>query len=335
MKKLSTFLFLVAAFVACRQESNTGEQAQLEQAPSLSLVTEDQAEWQFQDLRLYPILASDTYLSDNAAAGELKTLAEAIETYGFRISEKKPFGRFEDSGAVNNLTVQNKTGDAVFLMSGDIVRGGRQDRVVGEDQIIAARSLKDIPVFCVEQGRWQFEGETENEEDVATRQDQVFAFSGYYHVAAGDIRNTLATSKNQQEVWDKVSRITSHYAIDSHTGAYASLESSEDFTRERDAYVRFFADKFTDMENMVGILAVSGKQIIATDIFGHPDLLQRQLPSLLHSYATDAVTLGEAVAVSDRQLQKQIDRTNKAVQTASLTRYKGAITHHFVKAPGE
>lgn len=335
MKKSALFILLSIAFVACRQEVNPDQQTLSSEKPALSLVTEDHPEWQYDHLRLYPILASEEYVNDNAAAGELKTLAEAIETYGFRISEKKPYGRFEDAGAVNNLTVQNKTGDPVLLMSGDVVRGGRQDRVVGEDQIIAARSLQDIPVFCVEQGRWRYEGETENEENIAAKQDKVFAFSGYYHVAAGDIRHTLATSKNQQEVWNNVSQLTSEYALDNHTGAYASLENSADFTQKRDAYLRFFTGKFADLENLVGVMAVSGDRIIATDVFGHPDLLQRQLGSLLHSYATDAVIQGKAVNVSTEYLQHQIDRTNMALQDTKLPRYKGAITHYFVKTPEE
>lgn len=331
MKKLPLLMLFLFLLFACRQEV-TDQRSQLAEAPALSLMTTAQPEWQFDNLHLYPIVASGNFIRENAAAGELKTLSEAINTYGFRISEKKPYGRFEDAGAVNNLTVQNKTSYPVFLMGGDIVRGGRQDRVVGEDQIIAARSLKDIPVFCVEQGRWQFQGEVESEDDIAVKQDKVFAFSGYYHVAAGDIRNTLATSKNQREVWDKVSRLTSQYTVDHHTGAYASLEGSEDFTQKRDTYLRFFEGKFSDIDNMVGLMAVSGDRIIGTDIFGNPDLFRRQMTSLLHSYATDAVIDGSAVTVTEDQLQLQLKRANKELHSDSNNRYKGAVTHYFVKA---
>lgn len=332
MKKLPVLALLLTVFFACRQEV-AEQQSQFAKEPAaLSLMTTESAEWQFEDLRLYPILASEEFIEANTAVSELKTLAEVIDTYGFRISEKKPYGRFEDAGAVNNLTVQNKTGDPVFLMGGDIVRGGRQDRVVGEDQIIAARSLQDIPVFCVEQGRWQFQGDIEPQDDIAAKQDKVFAFSGYYHVAAGDIRNTLASSKDQQEVWEKVGNLTSRYPQENNSSAYASLESSEDFTRQRDAYLRFFEGKFSDLQDMVGIMAVSGDRIIGTDVFGHPDLFRRQLTALLHSYATDAVIQGSPVSVTEKQLQLQLQQANKALNATATPRYKGAVTHYFVKA---
>lgn len=331
MKKLPLFLLLLSGFIACRQEADPTRQSHSEGEPALSLMTEDKPEWHYDHLRLYPIVATADFMQENEAAASLKTLAEVIDDYGFRISEKKPYGRFNDSGAVNNLTVQNKTEDAVFLMGGDIVRGGRQDRVVGEDQIIAARSLRDIPVFCVEQGRWQFAGEAEPENDVAARQDKVFAFSGYYNVASGDIRHTLETSKNQGEVWEKVSRLTGSYQVDSSTGAYASLESSEDFTQKRDAYLHFFSDKFSDLSGMVGIIAVSGDEIIGTDVFGHPDLFQRQLNALLHSYATDATINGSTVQIPGSKLEQQMKKVNGELQNDKLKRYQGAVTHYFVK----
>lgn len=332
MKKLPLLVLLLTVFFACRREV-AEQHSQLANEPAaLSLITTESEKWQFEDLRLYPILASEGFIEGNTALRELKTLAEVIDTYGFRISEKKPFGRFEDAGAVNNLTVQNKTGDPVFLMGGDIVRGGRQDRVVGEDQIIAARSLQDIPVFCIEQGRWQFQGNIEPQDDIAAKQDKVFAFSGYYHVAAGDIRNTLASSKDQQEVWEKVGNLTSRYPQENHSSAYASLESSEDFTRQRDAYLRFFEGKFSELKDMVGIMAVSGDRIIGTDVFGHPDLFQRQLTALLHSYATDAVIQGSPVSVTEKQLQLQLQQANKALNATATPRYKGTVTHYFVKA---
>lgn len=330
MKKLPLLLFLLVGFMACRQENPADQRSQLPQ--SLSIHSGDQPEWEYKNLKLFPILATEEFIRENTAAAELKTMTEAIDTYGFRISEKKPYGRFEDSGAVNRLTVQNKTDDPVFLMSGDIVQGGRQDRVVGEDQIIAARSLQDIPVFCVEQGRWRFEGEAENDENIPAKQGKVFAFSGYYHVAAGDIRQTLAQSKDQQEVWEQVNRITSQYELDNQTGAYDSLEDSEDFTEMRNAYLRFFEGKFNDIDNMVGIMAVSGKRIIGTDVFGHPDLFHRQLNALLHSYATDAVLLDDPPAISDKQLLQQEKHLNQAMNEDHLSRYKGALVHYFVPA---
>lgn len=335
MKKAMLFVLFLTGLLACRQQVNIDQNAPLTQATPLSLLENNQPAWQYEHLRLYPILAEADFIQENAAAADLMTLSEAIDTYGFRISEKKPYGRFEDAGAVNKLTVQNKTSSPVLLMGGDIIQGGRQDRVVSEDQIIAARSLQDIPVFCVEQGRWNYRDDSVEEGDVQAKHDRVFAFSGYYHVASGEIRQTLANSKSQEEVWDKVSRLTSHYAVKSHTGAYAALEGSDDFTTKRNAYLHFFDGKFADLDNVVGTVAVSGNRIIGTDVFGHPDLFKRQLTSLLHGYVTDAITIGQPPSASTGALQSQLNKANRQLNAESVRRYQNAITHFFVEGTGK
>jgi hypothetical protein len=334
MKNAFLFALLVLVLGSCRTDISPDQNADTNTPvpENLSLLTEDQPEWQHENLRLIPIIADETFLTANAATSEVKTLSEIIENYRFRISEKKPYGRFDDGGAVNSLTVQNKTENAVFLMSGEIVQGGRQDRVVGDDQIVAARSLKDIPVFCVEPHRWNYHNTTDEEALSKAENDKIFAFSGYYHVAAGDIRQTLAGSKNQQEVWDKVGKITSEHEAGSETGAYAALENSEAFTRRRDAYLNFFSGKFSDLDGMVGILAVSGNQVIGSDVFGSPDLLQRQLDHLLYSYVTDAITKGQKAAADAELLDFQLDKINQAIAAKEGLQYKGALVH-FYKEP--
>jgi hypothetical protein len=60
-----------------------------------------------------------------------------------------------DGGDVNRLLVSNLGDDPLYIMSGEIVLGGQQDRCMGADTIIPARK-KNVPVtvFCVEHGRW-------------------------------------------------------------------------------------------------------------------------------------------------------------------------------------
>lgn len=323
--KQTLFFLLIISTIACRPEPAT-DQASTIAAPPLEVITDERPEWQYEYLRLYPILADVSFIQENAVAAELSTLSEALTMTQFRISEKMPYGRFTDRNAVNRLTVQNKTDVPVFLMSGEIVRGGKQDRVLSEDQIVAARSLQDIPVFCVERGRWQYL----NAEEDAGPDSKVYAFAGYYQVAAGDIRHTLSASGDQEEVWEKVGRITHHHSSGSSTHAYAALETAEDFTRRRNAYLDFFADKFTELDQMVGIVAVSGDRVIAVDIFGHPTLMSRQLQPLLHSYITDALTNGSEAAVAPETVQHHLREARIGIERGErLRRYQGAIVHYY------
>ncbi|MGP0092065.1 MAG: ARPP-1 family domain-containing protein [Xanthobacteraceae bacterium] len=64
-----------------------------------------------------------------------------------------------ETGSVNQLEIENLGTDAVFAQSGDIVKGGRQDRVLMVSLLLPAQSGRvAIASFCVEQGRWSARG---------------------------------------------------------------------------------------------------------------------------------------------------------------------------------
>src|SRR5690606_1035393 len=56
---------------------------------------------------------------------------------------------------VNELKIENAGEKEVFIQAGDIVKGGRQDRVLTVSLVLPPRS-GPVPVaaFCVEAGRW-------------------------------------------------------------------------------------------------------------------------------------------------------------------------------------
>ena len=74
------------------------------------------------------------------------TLREALEQGAVRVLE---------TGNVRQLVVRNGGGREVFIQAGDIVKGGKQDRVLTVSMILPPNS-GDIPIgaFCVERGRW-------------------------------------------------------------------------------------------------------------------------------------------------------------------------------------
>ena len=65
-----------------------------------------------------------------------------------------------ETGSVNELLIENAGDVDLFIQAGDIVKGGRQDRTIGVDFVVPARSGRiPLPVFCVEQARWHRRGE--------------------------------------------------------------------------------------------------------------------------------------------------------------------------------
>jgi hypothetical protein len=296
MKK-ATILFALLALAALQacQDSEPS-------AISLHLAIEADLALEHENLRLYPILADAAFLGQRPEMADWLNLPEALENPRFRLTEHKPFGRFADADAVNNLTVQNKTEATVFLMAGEVVQGGNQDRIIAEDAVIAARSIVHIPVFCVEQGRWSPHGGGGGPSASETA-PSTHAFTGYYQVASSKVRRATQHSKSQQEVWDEVALITSAHGAQTSTGTYAALEQSDEFRGRRDAYVRFFTGKFDERPAVVGLIAVSGGKVIGADVFAHPGLFQKQYPALLHSYAADAVTSTAGNKMTEEQVQ--------------------------------
>src|SRR5439155_26998487 len=57
--------------------------------------------------------------------------------------------------SVNQLVLINRSKRPLLLLAGELVSGGKQDRVMGKDRIVPAGApLLPLEVFCVEHGRW-------------------------------------------------------------------------------------------------------------------------------------------------------------------------------------
>src|SRR5439155_26916236 len=124
---------------------------------------------------------------DAVAGQKLLTLQEALE-------QKKAV--VHETSQVNELAVENLADDvSLFIQSGDIIKGGKQDRVLSFDMILPPKSGR-VPIgsFCVESGRWQKRG---GEEDGR--------FSASVNQAPGkDLKLAINDARQQGQVWDRV-----------------------------------------------------------------------------------------------------------------------------------
>lgn len=300
MKKFILFAGALALFLAACQETSTDKQISTDKAyGGLNLALAPNPEWQYKNLRLYPVLADPNALAAQNALPALKSLAEGMNIPGFRITERKRFGRSPEAW-YNALTVQNKSRDTIFLMAGDVVTGGNQDRVVAYDDIVYPGTIKNIPVFCVEAGRSSY-----YDPDASPADKKLAAFRGYYNVASPQVRKAVF-SGNQTNVWNAVASVTAANRAESGTRAYAGLETENDLKERRMEYLRYFDGKLSQQQEVVGVVAICGNTVLGVDIFGRHDLFQQQIDGLLHGFATEA-------AVSDAKAEG-VDMDKLAIQ---------------------
>lgn len=106
----------------------------------------------------------------------------------------KGFVEVHETDTVSQLVVENKGKEEVFVHAGDIVKGGRQDRVVTASFVIPAQSKKiEVPVYCVEAGRWAPRG-AEDSRKFATSAEMLPTKEAKLAMMAAPLRDPAPTA---------------------------------------------------------------------------------------------------------------------------------------------
>jgi hypothetical protein len=283
----------------------------------------------YANLRLYPVYATDSFKMVFKNVGKYTPLQEAVQGKKVKITEKS------DASSVNNLTVQNVSSDTIIIICGDVVKGGQQDRIVQEDIVLAPKSgKKNLKVFCVESGRW-----TRIQPDMAPAAESVIVseskpaeFNAYYSKGTMSLRKVVEKDKDQTKVWSKVEEINNKNKTQTATKTYTAISSSSNFTKNLDAYLAFFSNKFTD-PNVIGLVVVTGNKVLGCDLFATNTLFKGQLQSLLHSYVTEAILNGAPVTASAQTVKGYMDGLlkNEMVQKQTIKQKGNAFVHNGKK----
>ena len=261
--------------------------------------------YQFKNLKIIPIRAKPSFAQANAQAASLNnalSLRQALATNQAAIMERtNSRGRIRET--VNTLSFENFSDQPVYIMSGEVITGGMQDRVIARDMVIPPRSgLVDIPVFCVEKGRWT--GNTKNQK-----------FENY-HEASMHLRKVIDQTQDQSAVWDEISKENKRDRIRTGTDAYTAHANSPQYIRRENEYLAFFNEKFRDKENIVGIVGISGGVVIGCDLFASSDLFYREYNNLIFAYIDEVLTFGMRVNMTDGAVKGYMDNllTNSRMQ---------------------
>jgi hypothetical protein len=244
------------------------------------------------NLRLYPIKAKAAFKEQTRHISEYTSLKQALEKKKIVITEKAG----KDGASVNTLFAQNASADTIFLMAGEVIQGGKQDRVIGEDVVIPPGNTKvKLPVFCVEHGRWSATRVSDNE------------FNKYYAVSGLSVRKAVEVDKSQGKVWDKVADVNSKNKVITTTQAYTALGTASDYKKAEDEYFNALSSKLAAQKDVVGLIVVSGDKVIGCEIFATTQLFRNAADNLLRSYIHEAVTNGKPVTIASSTVKKYMD----------------------------
>ena len=208
------------------------------------------------------------------------TLEEALE---------KRIVTVHETGDVNELQVENISDkEEVYIQAGDIVKGGRQDRVLAVDLIVPARSGRmPIDSFCVESGRWSRRG---NEPNV--RFD-----SSTETVATKDLKLAAKQSKDQGQVWARVEQAKEKLtaATNANVSSNASNSSlplaleNHRVVSNAGEYTKALADIVKGKPDVIGFVFAINGEINSADVYGSSSLFQKLWRRLLKATAIEAV----------------------------------------------
>ena len=245
----------------------------------------------FKNLRLYPIIAKQTLKDQTKQIARYTPLKQALETKKIKITEKEGTS---ESADVNSLYVQNTSADTIYLMAGEVIQGGKQDRVLGQDMILAPKSgKKKIAVYCVEHGRW------------TAKKDN--SFDSYFSVSGLAVKKAVEVDKDQSKVWDKVAEANAKNKVNTSTGAYTALSSAPDYQKLEKEYFQALSPRILSTPDIIGVIMVTGNKVMGCEIFATEQLFKDASGNLLRSYIHEAITNGKPVNIDHASVKKYLD----------------------------
>ena len=249
------------------------------------------------------------WLSSSASAPplEVATLDEARASGDLVIAER-------DRAAVPTLSVDNRGKTHVLLLAGEILVGGKQNRVLREDILLPPQSgPRPMSVYCVEQGRWN-----EGRRDFESR--STFAHPG--------LRRRVYDKVEQGRVWSEVARSARAAAAPSATGSYQQVYEPPAVRQRLDEAERGLDARVA--ADALGAAVFVGPNLGGVDLFRDPSLFAREWRKLLRAHAVEAYGRSSSAPAPDGKLRAELQRVvTGATMAAGLIHSNAGVGRVF------
>jgi len=276
----------------------------------------------YENIAIFPVVSGSSQdtssfltLEEGLASGEVIVSERGTVRMVRNRDGVRTIPDYSTSASVNQLVLINRSKRPLLLLAGELVSGGKQDRIIGKDRIVPV-GAEPLPldVFCVEHGRW-------------TGSSSQFTASNT--IVHPSVREQAAVEQKQTEVWAAVSggttarasgapsapaaRLSTNTLADAisseaPTQSYRKIYESRRVGGSVDSFVeqvqRRFARATSGLkgERVVGVIVAYGGEVAWSDIFASGELFHQYWSKLLRSYAVEALarpTLRETASSDD------------------------------------
>ncbi|HUK30209.1 MAG TPA: DUF6569 family protein [Candidatus Acidoferrum sp.] len=317
----------------------------------------------YENLSVFPVVTKNV-----AETGGFITLDEALSSGQAAVTERgadtirrtrdgQPSSQqYQSSASVNQLVLINRGKKPLILLAGELVSGGKQDRIIGKDRIVPAGAPPlPLDVFCVEQGRWT----------------NGSGFTSASVIVHPSVREKAAVDQAQGQVWDAVTsgstsrsgaggvgggagsvapsampRISSEtlnstIQTTAPTKAYQKVYNNDKVNQSIDPFVEEVQKQFAAAtanlkgEHVIGVVIAYGGEVAWSDVFASPELFERYWPKLLRSYVVEALArprFKEQATLADAQeFLRPLKGTEKTESEPDVYRWREVTEGHYAE----
>ncbi|MBI2194397.1 MAG: hypothetical protein HYU36_20660 [Planctomycetes bacterium] len=203
-----------------------------------------------------------------------------------------------ETGIVAEVAIANRSNIAAFGMAGEILIGGKQNRMLGQDVLIPPQTQVRVPVYCVEKGRWE---------------GDVRQFESKCSLSLPGLRSQAASGASQDAVWGKIAESARTLGCESKTENFQSFYETERVRKEIDDYQKGFRPFWRGA--MAGLVICRYGTIVGAEVFGSSNLFSKLQHKILDSYILDCLHYPEVRPfrdVDERDVRNFLDAVHRA-----------------------
>jgi hypothetical protein len=269
---------------------------------------------EYKNLRIIPIRPKNGF---GDKAPHVISLSQAVKK-GIAVISERGTASTEN---VHFLRINNHSDQTIYVSSGEIFSGGRQDRIIAQDTLLKPNgSDQYVSAMCVEELRW-------------SEKEKKFSYQNFANPA---LRKVLDQSKNQVLIWREISKQLNDNKIPNKSSAYLARIADKQMMQLNDDYYNYFKSKFKSADSsIVGFVCMTGGRVVGSDIYASTDLFFNQLDPLLKGYCDQAVYMGKPLTITreeeklymDKLLSDKISQEKFIKENGKIFRQHGQVIH--------